>query len=116
MQIDGGFFEVLDYLNRLEDLERLVLVDSINVSSRRRASDGAGTTGGGPTSTGGAPDLSVTLTGRMFTDAPPTQPRTDPSSLRRPRRPAAHRTTGTTVPGGTTGSTTPPASSSGASS
>ena len=33
IQVQGGFFQVLDYLNRLEDLERLMLVDSINVAS-----------------------------------------------------------------------------------
>jgi Tfp pilus assembly protein PilO len=117
MQIDGGFFEVLDYLNRLEDLERLVLVDSINVSVG--ASDTGGTTGGVTDSTGGAPDLSVTLTGRMFTGAPPTA--ADGSVITpTPTTPGGSTgstgTTGTTVPGGTTGSTTPPASSSGASS
>src|SRR4249919_1069230 len=27
IQVDGGFFQVLDYLNRLEDLDRLVILD-----------------------------------------------------------------------------------------
>ncbi len=67
IQIEGGFFQVLDYLNRLEDFGRLVIVDSINITT--------GATGGGegttdsttpPTATG-APSLSATLTARMFT-------------------------------------------------
>jgi Tfp pilus assembly protein PilO len=59
MQIKGGFFQVLDYLNRLEDMGRLVIVDAINTT----ASSAAGVTG--------PPTLSVTLTGRMFTLAQP---------------------------------------------
>jgi Tfp pilus assembly protein PilO len=59
VQIKGGFFQVLDYLNRLEDMGRLVIVDSINTS----AANVAGKVG--------PPTLSVTLTGRMFTRAAP---------------------------------------------
>jgi Tfp pilus assembly protein PilO len=85
IQIKGGFFQVLDYLNRLESMGRLVIVDGINIS---------GSTG----ATSGAPILSVTLTARMFTRAAPAPPAgsTAPSS-------------GSTS--GTTGST-PPASGS----
>jgi Tfp pilus assembly protein PilO len=107
MQIQGQFSAVLDYLSRLEDLDRLVVVDSVNVSAAS-----AGDTGGATGATGaaadssvtGAPDLSVTITGRMFTDA---QPAAAPGSTG--TTPGA--TTPTTVP-----STTPPASSSGSSS
>jgi Tfp pilus assembly protein PilO len=63
MSIQGGFFQVLDYLNRLEDLGRLVIVDSINATS----ADAEG-------SSSGAPALAVTLTGRMFTMAAPAAP------------------------------------------
>ena len=59
VQIKGGFFQVLDYLNRLEDLGRLVIVDSIN------------TTAGSTSGVTGPPTLSVTLSGRMFTAAAP---------------------------------------------
>ena len=74
IQIDGGFFQLLDYLNRLEDLERLVIVDTINITSNSgTSSTGSGSTSGASSSsgstTGGPPDLSVTLTGRMFTTA-----------------------------------------------
>ena len=36
ISIKGGFFQVLDYLNRLEDLGRLVIVDAINAERRRQ--------------------------------------------------------------------------------
>jgi type IV pilus assembly protein PilO len=89
--IQGGFFQVLDYLNRLEDLSRLVIVDAINVSA------GTGDDAAGGVTTG-APTLAVTLTGRMFTLAPPATP-----------------AGGTPTPGPTqgTGSTPPPSGNSG---
>lgn len=59
MQLEGGFYQVYDYLNRLENMQRLVLVDSINLS-------GKGTAGGAPD-----PTLSVSITARMFTRAAP---------------------------------------------
>lgn len=77
MQLEGGFFQVFDYLNRLEDMQRLVLVDNVNISSK--SSDQAG----GLTSD---PTLTMSITGRMFTRAAP---------------PAA-----ATAGGGTTGGTT----------
>lgn len=93
MQIEGGFYQVLDYLNRLEDLERLVVVDAVNIS----ASAAGSTTASGATasvSSTGAPTLGVTLSGRMFTRAvvatpapggattptPSTAPSTPPAS------------------------------------
>jgi Tfp pilus assembly protein PilO len=81
VQIKGGFFQVLDYLNRLEDMGRLVVVDGINISAA--ASAGASS---------GAPILSVTLTARMFTRAAPAAP------------------AGTPTPGATSSPSTPPAS------
>jgi Tfp pilus assembly protein PilO len=60
VQIKGGFFQVLDYLNRLEDMGRLVIVDAINAA-----------TGGTSADSTGPPTLSVTLTARMFTRAAP---------------------------------------------
>jgi type IV pilus assembly protein PilO len=83
IQIDGGFFQVLDYLNRMEDMDRLVIVDGVSVSSGAENAGGgtdSSSTGGSSTtfdsgsdSSGGAPSLSVTLTARMFTgQAPPT--------------------------------------------
>ncbi len=69
IEIEGGFFQVLDYLNRLEELERLVVVDAITISGATIAG-GDGDEGGEQTSSAtGAPTLSVTLNARMFTRA-----------------------------------------------
>jgi len=86
MQIKGGFFQVLDYLNRLEAMGRLVVVDSINTT----AAGAAGKTG--------PPTLSVSLTARMFTRAAP------PAAAGSVPRPGAVT--------GSTGGATPPASGS----
>lgn len=61
MQLSGGFFQILDYLNRLEDLDRLVVVDTLNVTTG--GGEGTANVGG----FNGAPTLSATLTARMFT-------------------------------------------------
>jgi Tfp pilus assembly protein PilO len=117
IQVDGQFSAVLDYLNRLEDLERLVVVDGINVTTGGGADGESGASGaaGATGSVTGAPSLSVSITGRMFTDA---QPPATPGSTGTPSTPGG--TTSTTVPGApsssTVPSTTPPASSSGSSS
>jgi Tfp pilus assembly protein PilO len=60
IQLKGGFFQVLDYMHRLERLPRLVVVDSVDI-----ASEADGTTDG----TGAVPPggLGVTLTARIFT-------------------------------------------------
>jgi Tfp pilus assembly protein PilO len=73
--IFGGFFQVLDYLNSLEQLQRVVIIDGINVQTGG-AGSGSSSGSGGATSTtsgssSGAPSLSVTLTARMFTQAAP---------------------------------------------
>ncbi|HEY3832116.1 MAG TPA: type 4a pilus biogenesis protein PilO [Acidimicrobiia bacterium] len=75
--ISGGFFQVLDYLNRLELLDRLVVVDSIDVTTgaANTSSSGGSTSATTPTteaSSSGAPLLTVTLNARMFTQAQPT--------------------------------------------
>jgi len=87
MSIQGGFFQVLDYLNRLEDVGRLVIVDALNATAAEA------TNGSGTPSSSAAPTLSVTLTARMFTMAAPTAA---PGS--------------TPTPGPTPGTNTPPAS------
>jgi Tfp pilus assembly protein PilO len=81
MQLEGGFFQVFDYLNRLEDMQRLVLVDNVDLSSK-----GGDQTSGAVTSD---PTLTMSITGRMFTRAAP---------------PAAASAGG--AAGGTTGGTT----------
>lgn len=89
IQVKGDFFAVVDYLNRLEDLERIVVVDDITLAS--------GGTAGATGTTGAASDpsaLSVTLAARMFTRAAPAG------------------ATGTTGVTGTTGSTSTSSSTS----
>lgn len=68
IEIQGGFFQVLDYINRLEDIERLVITDSLSIST----GGGEGDDGKGADSGSGAPTLSVTLTSRMYTRADPS--------------------------------------------
>lgn len=86
LQIEGGFFQALDYLNRLEDLERLVILDALNISASTPES-------------GGPVRLGITLTGRMFTRAavPGAGPGPAPGTP-----PAQPGTTTTTTPGSTT--------------
>lgn len=85
MQLEGGFFQVYDYLNRLEDLQRLVIVDTINLTAK-----GADATTGGSSAD---PTLTMSLTARMFTRAAPQSATPGSGS------------TGST--GGTSGTTTP---------
>jgi Tfp pilus assembly protein PilO len=117
IQIEGQFSSVLDYLNRLEDLERLVVVDTINLTVGGGAAGSTGASGSTDSVTSGAPDLSVTITGRMFTEAAPPAA-SGSGSTATPSTPGG--TTSTTVPGSpsssTVPSTTPPASTSGSSS
>lgn len=64
MQLQGGFFQVFDYLNRLENMQRLVLVDSVSITAASSSpSSGAITSD---------PTLTMSLTGRMFTRAAPS--------------------------------------------
>jgi Tfp pilus assembly protein PilO len=74
IQVQGGFFQVLDYLNRLENLKRLVITDSVNISAGGTDTSGSAgsttaTTLSTSTSASGAPTLSVTLGAKMYTSA-----------------------------------------------
>ncbi len=62
IQIQGGFFQALDYMNRLEDLDRLVVVDGVNVANK--AGTVAKSASGGVT--GGSSELTATLNARIF--------------------------------------------------
>jgi Tfp pilus assembly protein PilO len=89
MTISGGYFQVLDYLNRLDELPRIVVVDSINVT---------------PSAGDRADELSVALTGKMFSTgvpatAPATASPTSPSGAAAATPPGAVGVTTTTVPG-----------------
>ena len=56
--VDGGYFQVLDYLNRVDDMERIVVVDTLALTP----------TGGEEAAPTG---LSAALTARTFTTAVP---------------------------------------------
>jgi Tfp pilus assembly protein PilO len=65
----GGYFQVLDFINRLDDLPRVVVVDSLTLAS----GSGGGTEGDAEgASAGTSPsELSMTISARMFTRAAP---------------------------------------------
>jgi Tfp pilus assembly protein PilO len=76
ISIKGGYPQLLDYLDKLFGLSRIVVIDSMQVT---------------PESAGGtAPSLDVSLTGKMFTTEPPALP----------------GVTATTVPSASSGSAT----------
>ena len=102
ISISGSFFQVKNYLTKLEKLERLVIIDGMNISA------GGGTAS---TSTGSSDTatLSVSLTARMFTRAlPATAPGATPTT---PTTPGTG-TSSSTAPGGATSSSTAPSGSS----
>lgn len=57
ISVTGGYFEVLDYLGRIDDLPRIVVIDGIDLTPG--AGDGA------------LQELAVSITGRMFATAAP---------------------------------------------
>jgi Tfp pilus assembly protein PilO len=78
LQIKGGYFQVLDFLNRLDRLPRLVVTDAVNINADERGA------------------LTVGMTARMFV-------RAVPSGF--PGGTATTSTTSTTVAGGATTTT-----------
>jgi Tfp pilus assembly protein PilO len=63
LNVKGGYFHVLDFLDRLLDLPRIVVLDTVSVTPADASA--------------GGPELAVSLTGRMFTTevpAPATAP------------------------------------------
>ncbi|HVF75060.1 MAG TPA: type 4a pilus biogenesis protein PilO [Acidimicrobiales bacterium] len=77
LQVQGGYYQVLDFLNRITDMPRIVVIDSLNVTG---------------SATG---RLTVALTARMFTRAVPPEF----------GGVATPTTTTTTAPGGATTTT-----------
>lgn len=57
INVTGGYFAVLDYLERVDDLPRIVVIDTINLAPN-----------GG---VGALQELSVSINGRMFATAAP---------------------------------------------
>ncbi len=96
ISVSGSFFQIENYLTRLEKLDRLVIIDGLNMTT--------GAANATDASSGGDTSLSVTLTGRMFTRAVPTSASTTPGST------TPGSTTPTTVPGGSTPTTAPSSS------
>jgi Tfp pilus assembly protein PilO len=74
IQIRGTYEQVMDYLDRIAALQRLLVLDNVQFSSAGASTTGPGTpTGGGAASTGpfsGASELMLTITARMFETAP----------------------------------------------
>ena len=69
INVQGSYAQVIDYLNRLNKLSRLVVVDSVNFTPG--AAEGA-TGGGGPTGSvfagqGAPPVMTIQVTARLFT-------------------------------------------------
>jgi Tfp pilus assembly protein PilO len=60
--VSGGYYNVLDYLNRMENMPRLVVVDGVQIDQGEAAE------------ITGPPNLTATLTARMFTQAATTAP------------------------------------------
>lgn len=87
LQIQGGYFQVLDFMNRLNDLPRLVVTDSVNVSSDQTGR------------------LTVALQGRMFTRALPPGFGGPPTTTTTTTTAPGSGATTTTAPGATTSTT-----------
>jgi Tfp pilus assembly protein PilO len=91
LSISGGYFQVVDFINRLNGLSRLVVVDSVNLA-----------TGGQPTA--GATNLNVSISARMFVRA--ATPVAGAAGTATPGQSTASTTTTTAAPG-TTSTTIP---------
>jgi Tfp pilus assembly protein PilO len=69
ISLDGGFFQTLDYLNRLEDLDRLVVVDSVTINGGEGSSGSGNASASSPTgglTTKGSGELTTALNARIF--------------------------------------------------
>jgi Tfp pilus assembly protein PilO len=58
LELNGGYFQLLDFINRVTQAQRLYVIDALDVES---LAEEAATT---------PPDLAVTLVGRVFTTVP----------------------------------------------
>ena len=57
MTVSGGYYQVLDYLHRVEGMSRLVVIDGVTIDQGEAAEDG------------GPPELTANLTARMFSQS-----------------------------------------------
>ncbi len=94
INITGSFFQVKNYLSELERLERLVIIDGVNIAAGGESTDTIG--------------LTVTLTGRMFTRAAPASAPGTPGATTPTTTPGS---TATTAPGSASSSSTTPSGS-----
>jgi Tfp pilus assembly protein PilO len=81
IQIEGTYGQVVEYLGRLATLQRLVVVDSVQLSTAANTGAGAGSpasTGGSTGPFSGATKLSAVISARMF-ETPPATPGTGAS-------------------------------------
>lgn len=105
ISVTGSFFQVKNFLTKMEKLERLVIIDGVNIS----AGGGSSSTGSSSSSsTSNSTSLSLSMTGRMFTRTAPAAAAGTPSA---PAAPGGS-TSSTTGPGGATSSSTAPSGSS----
>jgi Tfp pilus assembly protein PilO len=77
IQVKGTYAQVMEYLTRLAKLERLLVVDGVQVSTAGTSGASTGPTTGlttGPFS--GASELSATISARMFESSTATAPST----------------------------------------
>jgi Tfp pilus assembly protein PilO len=88
LEVSGGYFQILDFLNRVDELPRIVVTDSLDIGSGEAEDPDGGEASG---------DLTATITARMFTGSAPAA---DPSAA------------GGTTAGATTATTTAPSGSS----
>ena len=75
LDASGGYFQILDFINRLDDLPRIVVVDSLSLSGGGSGDASASGTGDTAATGGtGSSELTMSITARMFTTAPPAPP------------------------------------------
>ncbi|HEX5266799.1 MAG TPA: type 4a pilus biogenesis protein PilO [Acidimicrobiales bacterium] len=93
LSLKGGYNQVLDFINRLDGLPRLVVIDTVGLTSNATGPSGTSTVGeaGATTATTAPAELTISLTVRLFTTT---------------AAPAAGATTTTTAPSAASGSTT----------
>jgi len=68
LDASGGYFQVLDFINRLDDLPRVVVVDSLTLASGASGAGGEGDGSAVPASASSS-ELTMSITARMFTTA-----------------------------------------------
>lgn len=103
LSLKGGYDQVLDFINRLDGLPRLLVIDTVGLTSNATGPSGTSTAAGAGTTGATAPaELTISLTVRLFTTT--AQPAA--GSTTTTTAPAGSGTTTTTVPGGGTGTAT----------